>query len=48
MEHFVNLGIRSVCLENMALAFFLGICSFLSCAQKVEIAIVRGEAGIFV
>jgi Na+-transporting NADH:ubiquinone oxidoreductase subunit E len=48
MEHFLNLGIRSIFLENMALAYFLGICSFLACSKKVETAIGLGVAVIFV
>jgi Na+-transporting NADH:ubiquinone oxidoreductase subunit E len=48
MEHFLNLGIRSVFLENMALAYFLGMCSFLACSRKVETAIGLGAAVVFV
>ena len=48
MEHFLNLGIRSVFLENMALAYFLGMCSFLACSKKVETAIGLGAAVVFV
>ena len=48
MEHFINLGIRSMFLENMALAFFLGMCSFLACSKKVETALGLGVAVVFV
>lgn len=48
MEHFLNLGLRSVFLENMALAYFLGMCSFLACSKKVETAIGLGLAVVFV
>lgn len=48
MEHFLNLAIRSVFLENMALAYFLGMCSFLACSRKVETAIGLGIAVVFV
>jgi Na+-transporting NADH:ubiquinone oxidoreductase subunit E len=48
MEHFLNLGIRSVFLENMALAYFLGMCSFLACSKRVETAIGLGVAVVFV
>ena len=48
MEHFLNLAIRSIFLENMALAFFLGMCSFLACSRKVETAIGLGVAVVFV
>jgi Na+-transporting NADH:ubiquinone oxidoreductase subunit E len=48
MEHLANLGIRSIFLENMALAYFLGMCSFLACSKKVETAIGLGAAVVFV
>ncbi len=48
MEHFANLLVRSVFLENMALAFFLGMCSFLACSRKVETALGLGVAVVFV
>jgi Na+-transporting NADH:ubiquinone oxidoreductase subunit E len=35
-------------LENMALAYFLGMCSFLACSKKVETALGLGVAVIFV
>ncbi len=48
MEHFLNLGLRSIFLENMALAYFLGMCSFLACSKKVETAIGLSVAVVFV
>lgn len=48
MEHYLNIAIRSMFLENMALAFFLGMCSFLACSKKVETAIGLGAAVVFV
>ena len=48
MEHYINLGLRSAFLENMALAYFLGMCSFLACAKKVDTAIGLGVAVVFV
>ncbi len=48
MEHYVNIAIRSMFLENMALAFFLGMCSFLACSKKVSTAIGLGAAVVFV
>jgi Na+-transporting NADH:ubiquinone oxidoreductase subunit E len=48
VEHYLNIAIRSVFLENMALAFFLGMCSFLACSKKVETAIGLGVAVVFV
>jgi Na+-transporting NADH:ubiquinone oxidoreductase subunit E len=48
MEHLLNIAIRSIFLENMALAFFLGMCSFLACSKKVDTAIGLGVAVVFV
>lgn len=48
MEHLVNIFVRSIFLENMALAFFLGMCSFLACSKKVETALGLGVAVVFV
>ena len=48
MEHYANLLVRSVFMENMALAFFLGMCSFLACSKKVETALGLGVAVVFV
>jgi len=48
MEHFANLFVRAVFLENMALAFFLGMCSFLACSKKVDTALGLGVAVVFV
>ena len=48
MEHYLNIAVRSIFLENMALAFFLGMCSFLACSKKVETAIGLGAAVVFV
>jgi Na+-transporting NADH:ubiquinone oxidoreductase subunit E len=48
MEHYVNLAVRSMFLENMALAFFLGMCSFLACSKRVETALGLGVAVVFV
>lgn len=48
MEHALNLALRSAFLENMALAYFLGMCSFLACSKKVETALGLGIAVVFV
>lgn len=48
MEHYLNLAIKSIFIENMALAFFLGMCSFLACSKKVETALGLGMAVVFV
>ena len=48
VEHYVGLAVQSIFVENMALAFFLGMCSFLAVSRKVETAIGLGLAVIFV
>jgi Na+-transporting NADH:ubiquinone oxidoreductase subunit E len=48
LEHFLNLGVKAVFIENMALAYFLGMCSFLAVSKKVETALGLGAAVTFV
>lgn len=48
MEHYLNLAVKAIFVENMALAFFLGMCTFLACSKKVDTAIGLGMAVIFV
>ena len=48
MEHYVNIIINSVFIENILLIYFLGMCSFLSISKKVETSIGLGFAVIFV
>ncbi len=44
----INLAIRSIFVENMIFAYFLGMCSFLAVSKKVSTAIGLGAAVIFV
>ena len=48
MEHYISLFVKAVFVENMALAFFLGMCTFLAISKKVKTAIGLGIAGIVV
>lgn len=48
MEHYLSLLIRSIFIENMALAFFLGMCTFLAVSKKVSTAFGLGIAVIVV
>jgi len=48
MEHYIGLLIRAVFIENMALAFFLGMCTFLAVSKKVETAVGLGIAVVVV
>tara|TARA_B100001013_G_scaffold323719_1_gene234852 strand:- start:2291 stop:2908 length:618 start_codon:yes stop_codon:yes gene_type:complete len=47
-EQYLSLAIKAIFVENMALAFFLGMCSFLAVSKKVNTAIGLGLAVIFV
>ncbi len=48
MEAYVSLFIRAVFVENIALAFFLGMCTFLAVSQRVETALGLGIAVVVV
>ena len=48
MEHYISLFVKSVFIENLALAFFLGICTFLAVSKKVKTAIGLGIAVVVV
>lgn len=48
MEHYINLAIKAIFVENMALAFFLGMCTFLALSKKIEAAAGLGIAVIVV
>ena len=48
MEHYISLFVRAVFVENMALAFFLGMCTFIAVSKNVQTAIGLGVAVIVV
>ena len=48
MEHYISLFVKAVFVENMALAFFLGMCTFIAISKKVETAIGLGVAVVVV
>ena len=48
MEHYISLFVKAVFVENMALAFFLGMCTFIAISKKVETAIGLGIAVVVV
>ena len=48
MEHYISLFVRAVFVENMALAFFLGMCTFIAVSKKISTAIGLGVAVIVV
>ena len=48
LEEYLSLATKAIFVENMALTFFLGMCSFLACSKKVETALGLGMAVVFV
>jgi len=48
MEAYISLFVKAVFVENMALSFFLGMCTFLAISKKVQTAIGLGIAVIVV
>lgn len=48
MEHIVNLFFRSIFVDNMIFAFFLGMCSYLAVSKDVKTALGLGVAVTFV
>jgi len=45
---YVNLFVRSIFIENMIFAYFLGMCSYLAVSKTVKTAVGLGAAVIFV
>ncbi len=48
MEHYLSLLVRSIFIENMALAFFLGMCTFLAVSKQIQAAFGLGVAVVVV
>ena len=48
MENYLSLLVRSIFVENLALSFFLGMCTFLAVSKKVETALGLGLAVVVV
>lgn len=48
MEAYLSLFIRSIFIENLALSFFLGMCTFLAISKRIETALGLGAAVIAV
>src|SRR3989304_963656 len=48
MEHYLNIFIKSIFVENMIFAFFLGMCSYLAVSKSIKTAMGLGIAVIFV
>ncbi|MGC9353246.1 MAG: Rnf-Nqr domain containing protein, partial [Mariniphaga sp.] len=48
MENLINIFIKSIFIENMIFAYFLGMCSYLAVSKTVKTATGLGIAVIFV
>ena len=48
MEHYLSIFIRAIFIENMALTFFLGMCTFIAISKKISTAIGLGIAVVVV
>ena len=48
MLELFNLGLKSIFVENILLAYFLGMCSYLACSKRIDTAFGLGMAVIFV
>ncbi|MCU0397735.1 MAG: NADH:ubiquinone reductase (Na(+)-transporting) subunit E [Cyclobacteriaceae bacterium] len=48
MENLISIGVRSIFIDNMIFAYFLGMCSYLAVSKKVNTAFGLGVAVIFV
>ena len=45
-EYYLNLFLTTVFIENIALSFFLGMCTFIAISKKIDAAIGLGIAVI--
>lgn len=45
MEHYLSLFVRSIFIDNMALSFFLGMCTFIAISKKSRSSIGPGYCG---
>ncbi len=48
MDHLLNIFLRSIFVENLALAFFLGMCTFLAVSKQIKTSLGLGVAVIVV
>lgn len=48
MEVYLSLFVKSIFIENLALSFFLGMCTFLAVSKKIETALGLGIAVVVV
>jgi len=48
LEHYLSLFVKAVFIENLALSFFLGMCTFLAVSKKVKTSLGLGVAVVVV
>ena len=48
VENYLNIGIKSIFVDNMIFAYFLGMCSYLAVSKKISTAVGLGLAVTFV
>ena len=48
MEHYLSLAVKAIFVENLAISFFLGMCTFLAVSKKISTAMGLGIAVVFV
>jgi Na+-transporting NADH:ubiquinone oxidoreductase subunit E len=48
MEHYISIFLTAVFIENLALAFFLGMCTFLAISKNVKTALGLGVAVVVI
>ncbi len=48
MENLLSIAVRGIFIDNMALSFFLGMCTFIAISKKMEAAIGLGVAVVVV
>jgi len=48
LEHYISLATKAIFIENILLAYFLGMCSFLAISKRVDTSIGLGFAVTFV
>ena len=48
MEHMLSLFVRSIFVDNMIFAFFLGMCSYLAVSKNVKTALGLGQTDYYI
>ena len=48
LEHYLSIFTKAVFIENIVLAYFLGLCSFLAISKKIDASVGIGMAVVVV